>query len=99
MGDGVLSVSKTVYRRIQHRIDRIRVRPRTDRPAHDHAIDTINHERQIRLSCRNLKLRSISKPFFSHRARVDSSVVGSRAEGVRDLSTTGVPSFASDELA
>ena len=53
----IASCSELLDRGVQHRVDQLGVRPRADRPADNHSIETIDHGRQIHLASRDLELR------------------------------------------
>ena len=59
---------------VQHRVDQLGVRARTDRPADDHGIKAIDHERPIHLASRNLELRDVGEPFLVPCSRAEVAV-------------------------
>src|SRR6187455_1260730 len=53
---------------VQHCVDEFSVWARADRPAHDHAIEAIDHGRQVYLAGGDLELRDVGEPLLVWRA-------------------------------
>lgn len=49
---------------VQHRVDKLCVWSRSDRPADDHAIEAIDHERQVHLAGWDLEFRDVGEPLL-----------------------------------
>lgn len=60
--------------RIEHRVHQLGVRSGTKCPTHHHAVEAVDHRREVNLSCRDPELRNVGEPLLIRCRRLEVTI-------------------------